>query len=143
MSDPTEPAPEAPAERKVLFVCEHNGGRSQMAAALLHKVGAGAIPVRSAGPDPAAAVNPAAVEAMAEIGVDLSGAVPKQLTPELLEGAGLVIDCGCEQPLAAVEGQERRRWEIGDPAGESIEAIRPIRVEIESAVAALFSELRA
>jgi arsenate reductase (thioredoxin) len=126
---------------EVLFVCVHNAGRSQMAAALLHHHAEGAVTVRSAGSDPADTVNPAVVEVMDEIGVDLSHGFPKPLTDESVRAADVVITMGCGDACPVYPGKRYLNWELDDPAGRTAEQIRPIRDEIDRRVTALLAEL--
>lgn len=125
----------------VLFVCIHNAGRSQMAAGFLRDLGGDAVEVRSAGSDPGPHVNPAAVEAMAEVGVDISDQSPKLLTSEAVEAADVVITMGCGDACPIFPGISYRNWELDDPAGRGIDAVRPIRDEIRSRVMALVTEI--
>lgn len=125
----------------VLFVCIHNAGRSQMAAGFLRSLGGGAIDVRSAGSAPGERVNPAAVEAMAEVGIDISGQTPKLLTHEAVEASDVVITMGCGDACPVFPGISYRNWELDDPAGKGVDAVRPIRDEIQSRVQALVAEL--
>ncbi|MGO9284438.1 MAG: arsenate reductase ArsC [Mycobacterium sp.] len=125
----------------VLFVCIHNAGRSQMAAGFLTHLAGGAIEVRSAGSAPAATINPAAVEAMAEIGIDISDQSPKILTPDAVESSGVVITMGCGDACPVFPGVSYRDWALADPAGKGIEAVRPIRDEIKARVETLIAEL--
>jgi arsenate reductase len=124
-----------------LFVCIHNAGRSQMAAGFLRDLGGDAVEVRSAGSDPGPHVNPAAVEAMAEVGVDISDQSPKLLTSEAVEAADVVITMGCGDACPIFPGTSYRNWELDDPAGKGIDAVRPIRDEIRSRVTALVTEI--
>ena len=126
----------------VLFVCIHNAGRSQMAAAFLRSLGGEAVEVRSAGSDPGPHINPAAVEAMAEVGIDISDQCPKLLTREAVETSDVVITMGCGDACPIFPGISYRNWELDDPAGQGIEAVRPIRDEIKTRVQALIAELR-
>ena len=125
----------------VLFVCVHNAGRSQMAAAFLSALSEGQIEVRSAGSAPAAMVNPAAVSVMAEVGIDMSEEVPKVLTPQAVEESDVVITMGCGDTCPFFPGKRYEDWVLDDPAGQGIEAVRPIRDEIRSRIEALISEL--
>lgn len=125
----------------VLFVCIHNAGRSQMAAGFLTHLAGGAIEVRSAGSAPAATINPAAVAAMAEIGIDILDQSPKILTPDAVESSDMVITMGCGDACPVFPGVRYRDWALADPAGKGIEAIRPIRDEIKARVEALIAEL--
>ncbi len=125
----------------VLFVCIHNAGRSQMAAGFLRALAGDAVEVRSAGSDPGPRINPAAVEAMAEVGVDISDQSPKLLTSEAVEAADVVITMGCGDACPIFPGISYRNWELDDPAGKGIAAVRPIRDEIRSRVTALVTEI--
>ena len=125
----------------VLFVCVHNAGRSQMAAGYLEHLGGGRIEVRSAGSAPGDQVNPVAVQAMAEEGIDISAAHPKVLTPEAVEVSDVVITMGCGDVCPVFPGTRYEDWELDDPAGQGIDAVRPIRDEIRRRVEELISEL--
>ncbi|GAB3567281.1 arsenate reductase ArsC [Arthrobacter alkaliphilus] len=125
----------------VLFVCVHNAGRSQMAAAFLTTLGEGRIEVRSAGSQPADKVNPAAVEAMAELGIDMSAEIPKILTTEAVKESDVVITMGCGDECPYFPGKRYEDWVLEDPAGQGIEAVRPIRDEIKSRVETLIESL--
>lgn len=125
----------------VLFVCIHNAGRSQMAAAFLSHLAEGAIEVRSAGTQPADQVNPVVIEAMREKGIDLLGQTPKVLTVEAVEESDVVITMGCGDTCPYFPGKRYLDWKLDDPAGASIAAIRPIRDQIESLVRALIEEI--
>ena len=126
---------------EVLFVCVHNAGRSQMAAALLEHHSAGRVAVRSAGSTPANEVNPAVVVAMAELGIDVSGERPKGLTVDAVREADVVITMGCGDACPVFPGKRYLDWELPDPAGLPLEEIRPIRDEIDQRVRALLEEL--
>ncbi|MFD4248387.1 arsenate reductase ArsC [Amycolatopsis thermoflava] len=126
---------------EVLFVCVHNAGRSQMAAALLHHHAAGRVTVRSAGSAPADTINPAVVEAMREIGLDLSKEFPKPLTTEAVHAADVVITMGCGDACPVFPGKRYLDWQLEDPAGKGVDAVRPIRDEIDRRVRALLTEL--
>ena len=126
----------------VLFVCVHNAGRSQMAAGFLTALSGGAIQVRSAGSLPAEQVNPAAVAAMAEVGIDLTAQVPKVLTTEAVQASDVVISMGCGDTCPVFPGKRYEDWELDDPAGQDLEAVRPIRDTIRGRVEALIAELR-
>ena len=126
---------------EVLFVCIHNAGRSQMAAALLDRHAAGRVRVRSAGSDPGERVNPAVVQAMAEIGLDLSKEFPKPLTDEAVRAADAVITMGCGDACPFYPGKRYLDWQLPDPAGQPVEAVRPIRDEIDRRVRELLVEL--
>jgi protein-tyrosine-phosphatase len=126
---------------EVLFVCVHNAGRSQMAAALLHHHAAGRVHVRSAGSAPADSINPAVVAAMEEIGLDLSHEFPKPLTDEFVQAADVVITMGCGDACPLYPGKRYLDWELEDPAGKSVTDVRPIRDEIDRRVQDLLLEL--
>jgi len=126
---------------EVLFVCIHNAGRSQMAAGLLDNAAQGAVIVRSAGSEPAAQLNPAVVEAMAELGIDISAAFPKPLTDEAVREADVVITMGCGDACPFYPGKRYVDWELEDPAGKPIEVVRRIRDDISGRVHALLAEL--
>lgn len=125
----------------VLFVCVHNAGRSQMAAGLLSSLAGEAIEVRSAGSAPADAVNPAAVQAMAEIGIDISAQHPKILTAAAVEASDVIITMGCGDGCPFYPGRSYRDWELEDPAGKGVENVRAIRDEIKARVEDLIAEL--
>ncbi len=127
--------------REVLFVCLHNAGRSQMAAALLDHYAQGRVHVRSAGSTPAAEIDPAVVEAMAELGIDISRELPKRLEDEVVRDADVVITMGCGDACPVYPGKRYRDWELPDPAGRSVDEVRPIRDEIDRRVRALLGEL--
>jgi len=126
---------------EVLFVCVHNAGRSQMAAALLDHHAQGAVHVRSAGSTPAEQINPAVVEAMAEIGIDISKEFPKPLTDDVVRDADAVITMGCGDACPIYPGKRYLDWDLPDPAGKTVELVRPIRDEIDRRVTALLEEL--
>ena len=126
---------------QVLFVCVHNAGRSQMAAALLAHHARGAVEVRSAGSEPADRVNPAVRQVMAEIGIDLSAEQPKRLTTDAVEASDVVITMGCGDACPVFPGKRYLDWELPDPAGRPAEEIRPIRDDIDARVRALLDEL--
>ncbi|HUW87974.1 MAG TPA: arsenate reductase ArsC [Candidatus Paceibacterota bacterium] len=125
----------------VLFVCIHNAGRSQMAAAFLSHLAEGAIEVRSAGTQPADQVNPVVIEAMKEKGIDLLGQTPKVLTVEAVEESDVVITMGCGDICPYFPGKRYLDWKLDDPAGTNIAAIRPIRDQIEKLVRVLIKEI--
>lgn len=125
----------------VLFVCVHNAGRSQMAAAYLTRLAAGRVDVRSAGSEPADRLNPAVVEAMNEVGIDITDEHPKLLTADAVRAADVVITMGCGDTCPIYPGKRYEDWQLDDPAGRGIEAVRPIRDDIESRVRALITEL--
>jgi arsenate reductase (thioredoxin) len=126
---------------EVLFVCTHNAGRSQMAAALLQHLSGGRVNVRSAGSEPADQINSAAVEVMAELGLDLSEAFPKPLTDEVVQAADAVITMGCGDACPVYPGKRYEDWELDDPAGQSREKVREIRDAIAVRVEILLAEL--
>ena len=125
----------------VLFVCVHNAGRSQMAAAWLTRLSGGAVEVRSAGSEPADAVNPAAVAVMGEVGIDLAGELPKVLTTDAVRASDVVITMGCGDTCPIFPGTRYEDWELDDPAGQGIDAVRPIRDEIRARVVTLLESL--
>jgi protein-tyrosine-phosphatase len=125
----------------VLFVCVHNAGRSQMAAGLLRRHAGNRVEVRSAGSMPASEVNPAVVEVMAVVGVDLAEAVPTRLSTEDVEASDVVVTMGCGDACPFYPGKRYEDWELDDPAGQDIEAVRPIRDEIRRRVEELIASL--
>ncbi|MBF6253936.1 arsenate reductase ArsC [Nocardia farcinica] len=125
----------------VLFVCVHNAGRSQMAAGFLTHLAGDSIEVRSAGSAPADQINPAAVAAMAELGIDISDQKPKILTYDAVETSDVVITMGCGDTCPSFPGVSYRDWVLEDPAGKGIDSVRPIRDEIKTRVEALVAEL--
>ncbi|MEV4161981.1 arsenate reductase ArsC [Nonomuraea dietziae] len=125
----------------VLFVCVHNAGRSQMAAGWLSHLAGDRIEVRSAGSAPAEGVNPVAVEAMREVGVDIAGQKPKILTPESVQASDVVITMGCGDVCPIFPGKRYEDWTLDDPAGQGIEAVRTIRDEIRTRIEKLVGEL--
>ncbi|MGW5440516.1 arsenate reductase ArsC [Nocardia asteroides] len=125
----------------VLFVCVHNAGRSQMAQGFLTHLAGDAIEVRSAGSAPGDTLNPAAVEAMAEVGIDITDQAPKILTPDAVETSTVVITMGCGDACPYFPGVDYRDWQLEDPAGKGIEAVRPIRDEIRARIEKLITEL--
>ena len=133
---------ESPSARpSVLFVCVHNAGRSQMAAAYLTHLSGGAIEVRSAGSEPADRVNAAAVTAMAEEGIDITAETPKILTDDAVRASDVVITMGCGDTCPFYPGKRYEDWVLADPAGKGVESVRPIRDEIRSRVETLIAEL--
>jgi arsenate reductase (thioredoxin) len=126
---------------EVLFVCVHNAGRSQMAAGLLDQLSEGRVHVRTAGSEPADQINPAVVEAMAEVGVDLSKEFPKPLTDEAVLAADAVITMGCGDACPIYPGKRYEDWELEDPAGKDLATVRRIRDEIGERVQALLAEM--
>ncbi|WP_458247315.1 arsenate reductase ArsC [Streptomyces sp. MAI_2237] len=127
----------------VLFVCVHNAGRSQMAAGFLDHLAGDRIEVRSAGSVPGDQVNPAAVEAMHEVGVDISAATPKILTTEAVQASDYVITMGCGDACPVFPGKTYLDWALEDPAGKGVEVVRPIRDEIRKRIEALITEIDA
>ncbi|GEA84679.1 arsenate reductase ArsC [Cellulomonas gelida] len=125
----------------VLFVCVHNAGRSQMAAGFLSALSGGAVEVRSAGSMPADQVNPVAVAAMAEVGVDIAAEQPKILTIEAVQASDVVVTMGCGDACPYFPGKRYEDWKLEDPAGQGIESVRPIRDEIRSRIVTLLDEL--
>jgi arsenate reductase len=130
-----------PDKPSVLFVCVHNAGRSQMAAGFLTQLSGGDVEVRSAGSIPGDRVNPSAVAAMAEVGIDISAQTPKVLTSEAVEHSEVVITMGCGDACPVFPGKRYLDWELEDPAGQGVEAVRPIRDEIKARVESLLAEL--
>jgi arsenate reductase len=126
---------------EVLFVCVHNAGRSQMAAGLLDNRAKGSVHVRSAGSAPADSINPAVVEAMAEIGIDLAREFPKPLTDDVVRASDVVVTMGCGDACPIYPGKRYVDWELADPAGKSLDDVRAIRDEIDGRVQALLAEL--
>ncbi|TKA02078.1 arsenate reductase ArsC [Actinacidiphila oryziradicis] len=125
----------------VLFVCVHNAGRSQMAAAWLTHLAGDRVEVRSAGSAPAGSVNPAAVEAMKEVGIDMSAETPKVLTIEAVQASDVCITMGCGDACPVFPGKRYLDWKLEDPAGQGVEAVRPIRDEIKSRIEGLIAEI--
>ena len=126
---------------EVLFVCVHNAGRSQMAAALLDHRAGGRVRVRSAGTEPAKEINPSVVAAMAEVGLDVTKAFPKRLTEEMARDANVVVLMGCGDACPVYPGTRYLDWDLPDPAGKTVEQVRPIRDEIDRRVRQLVEEL--
>ncbi len=125
----------------VLFVCVHNAGRSQMAAGFLTALGGDRVEVRSAGSAPADTINPSVVRAMAEVGIDIADQKPKILTPDAVEASDVVITMGCGDACPFFPGVRYLNWELPDPAGRGVDAVRPIRDEIEQRIRGLLAEL--
>ncbi|NPD04321.1 arsenate reductase ArsC [Nocardioides sp. zg-1308] len=125
----------------VLFVCVHNAGRSQMAAGWLRHLAGDRVEVLSAGSAPAGSINPVAVEAMAEVGIDISGQQPKVLTPEAVQTSDVVVTMGCGDACPFYPGTRYEDWALDDPAGQGIEAVRPIRDEVRRRVEELVASL--
>ena len=135
MTDPTADKP------SVLYVCIHNAGRSQMAAAYTRHLSGGAVDVLSAGSEPADQVNPSAVAAMAEDGIDITAETPKILTTEAVMESDVVITMGCGDTCPIFPGKRYEDWELDDPAGKGVDSVRPIRDEIKQRVRALIASL--
>ena len=131
----------AKALPEVLFVCEHNAGRSQMAAALTHELSSGQVAVRSAGSHPTERVEPAVVEAMNEIGVDVRMEFPKPLTDEVVRAADVLVTLGCGDACPVYPGKHYEDWDVADPADQPLEVVRPIRDDIERRVRDLLGRL--
>ena len=131
----------AKEQPEVLFVCVHNSGRSQMAAGLVKLRSEGRIHVRSAGSDPGEQINPVVIEAMTELGVDMSEEFPKPLTDEVVRAADVVITMGCGDACPIYPGKKYEDWELDDPAGQELETVRRIRDELDARVLALVGEL--
>lgn len=125
----------------VLFVCIHNAGRSQMAAGYLRHLAGDRIEVRSAGSMPADQINPIAVEAMREEGIDIAAEQPKVLTPEAVQASDAVITMGCGDACSYYPGKRYEDWKLGDPAGQGIDAVRPIRDDIRARIEGLIASL--
>ncbi|MGW0561666.1 arsenate reductase ArsC [Streptomyces sp. NPDC003016] len=130
-----------PGRPSVLFVCVHNAGRSQMAAAWLRHLAGDRIEVRSAGSAPASSVNPAAVEAMREVGIDMSAEIPKILTVKAVKESDVCITMGCGDTCPVFPGKRYLDWELKDPAGQGVEAVRPVRDEIRELVERLIADI--
>jgi arsenate reductase (thioredoxin) len=134
--------PETPGGKpSVLFVCVHNAGRSQMAAAWLTHLAGDRVEVRSAGSTPGDQVNPAAVEAMAEVGIDISAEIPKVLTTDAVRESDVCITMGCGDTCPVFPGKRYLDWKLDDPAGQGVDAVRPIRDEIKALVEGLIAEI--
>jgi arsenate reductase len=129
------------ARPAALFVCVHNAGRSQMAAGFLRDLSGGRVEVRSAGSEPADQINPVAVAAMAEVGIDITAEQPKILTADAVKESDVVITMGCGDVCPVFPGKRYEDWKLDDPAGQDIEAVRPIRDEIRTRVLNLLDEL--
>jgi arsenate reductase (thioredoxin) len=130
-----------PAKPTVLFVCVHNAGRSQMAAGFLAALSQGRVDVLSAGSEPTDQINPVAIQAMAEVGIDIASSVPKILTTEAVKDSDVVITMGCGDACPIFPGKRYEDWELDDPAGQGIEAVRPIRDDIKSRIEKLLAEI--
>ncbi len=129
------------AKPAVLFLCVHNAGRSQMAAGFLRHLAGGDVDVFSGGSDPGNEVNPAAVAAMTERGIDIASEFPKPWTDEFVRAADVVVTMGCGDACPVIPGKRYEDWELDDPAGQGVEAVRPIRDDIERRVRTLMAEL--
>jgi arsenate reductase len=125
----------------VLFVCVHNAGRSQMAAGWLRHLAGDAVEVRSAGSAPAAQINPVAVEAMREVGIDITGNTPTRLEYDVAEDSDVIVTMGCGDACPVFPGKRYEDWQLDDPAGQDIDAVRPIRDEIRVRVERLVADL--
>ncbi|WP_369201448.1 arsenate reductase ArsC [Streptomyces sp. PU-14G] len=125
----------------VLFVCVHNAGRSQMAAAWLNHLAGDRVEVRSAGSAPADAVNPAVVEAMYEVGIDITAETPKVLTVDAVQASDVCVTMGCGDACPVFPGKRYLDWKLADPAGQGVEAVRPIRDEIKARIETLLNEI--
>jgi arsenate reductase len=129
------------APPEILFVCVHNAGRSQMAAALLERRTSGAVTIRSAGSEPAETVNPQVVEAMAELGIDIAAERPKRLSDEAVREADVVVTMGCGDACPIYPGKRYEDWDLEDPSGKDLATVRAIRDEIDARVRRLADEL--
>ena len=138
MTTHADPAANKPT---VLFVCVHNAGRSQMAAGYMKELSGGRVDVLSAGSEPKDQINPIAIQAMAEEGIDIAGNVPKILTVEAVKESDVVITMGCGDTCPIFPGKRYEDWELDDPAGQPIEAVRPIRNDIKRRVETLLAEI--
>ncbi|MEV8504108.1 arsenate reductase ArsC [Actinoplanes sp. NPDC051475] len=125
----------------VLFVCVHNAGRSQMAAGWLRHLAGDRVEVRSAGSAPADQINPAAVEAMREVGIDITGQTPQKLEWETAESSDVIITMGCGDACPVFPGKRYEDWKLDDPAGQGVETVRPIRDEIRARIEKLLTDL--
>ncbi len=125
----------------VLFVCVHNAGRSQMAAGWLRHLAGDTVEVRSAGSAPAETINPAAVEAMAEVGIDITDQKPKILEYDTVEASDVIVTMGCGDACPYFPGKRYEDWKLEDPAGKGVESVRPIRDEIKTRIEALLADL--
>lgn len=137
----TPQTPTADQRPSVLFVCVHNAGRSQMAAGYLREFGNGRIDVRSAGSEPGDQLNPMAVEAMAEEGIDITAATPNILTPEAVKASDVVITMGCGDACPIFPGKRYEDWDLEDPAGQDLDTVRVIRDDIKARIQQLVAEL--
>ena len=128
-------------KKTIMFVCVHNAGRSQMAAGFMRELGGDRVEVLSAGSAPKDSINPVAVDAMAELGIDIANQKPKILTPEAVQQSDVVITMGCGDACPYYPGKRYEDWKLDDPAGQGIEPVRVIRDDIKSRVEALFAEI--
>ncbi|SBT63291.1 arsenate reductase [Micromonospora sediminicola] len=126
----------------VLFVCVHNAGRSQMAAGWLRHLAGDAVEVRSAGSEPADRINPVAVEAMREVGIDITGQTPARLTWDAAQASDIIVTMGCGDACPVFPGKRYEDWKLTDPAGQPLDVVRQVRDEIRAKVAALVADLR-
>ena len=133
--------PATPSKPTVLFVCVHNAGRSQMAAGWLKNLAGDRVEIWSAGSEPADQINPLAVQAMREVGIDISGETPKILTTDSVSRADVVITMGCEDTCPYFPGKRYENWKLTDPAGQPIEVVREVRDDIKDRVTALMHDL--
>ncbi|MCW3843907.1 arsenate reductase ArsC [Micromonospora yasonensis] len=131
-----------PDKPSVLFVCVHNAGRSQMAAGWLRHLAGDAVEVRSAGSAPADRINPVAVEAMREVGIDITDQTPVRLTWDTAEASDVIVTMGCGDACPVFPGKRYEDWQLTDPAGQPIEVVRQVRDDIKSRVTALLADLR-
>ena len=131
----------AQGKPSVLFVCVHNAGRSQMAAGWLRHLAGDTVDVRSAGSAPAERINPVAVQAMREVGIDITGSIPTRLEYDLAYGSDVIVTMGCGDACPVFPGKRYEDWQLDDPAGRGIEAVRPIRDEIRTRVEKLVADL--
>jgi protein-tyrosine-phosphatase len=144
MPSTTEPSnTEEPEKPTVLFVCVHNAGRSQMAAGYLQALSGGRVDVLSAGSEPKDQINPVAIAAMAEDGIDIAGNIPKVLTTDAVRDSDVVITMGCGDACPIFPGKRYEDWQLDDPAGQGIDAVRPIRDDIKRRIEQLLAELLA
>ena len=125
----------------VLFVCVHNAGRSQMAAGYMRELSGGAVEVRSGGSEPGTEINPIAIQAMREEGIDISQGVPQLMTTEAVQASDVVITMGCGDVCPIFPGKRYEDWELADPKGKSIDEVRPIRDDIKARITALLAEI--
>lgn len=131
-----------PEPPQILFLCVHNAGRSQMAAAFARKLGHGRVVVNSAGSDPTSALNPAVIEAMREVGLDISSESPKRLTHQMGLDADVIVTMGCGDACPVYLGKRYEDWELEDPSGKDLDTVRRIRNEIEDHIVTLLTDLR-